>query len=47
MELLGNNTKIPPLRPHDERGKTATAGKTTPAGKMRITEKEVEITDVA
>ena len=33
--------------PHDERGKTATGGKTTVAGKMRITEKDVEITDIA
>ena len=31
----------------DESGKIATAGKTTLAGKTRITEKDVEITDVA
>ena len=32
---------------NDERGKTAAAGETTLAGKTRITERDVEITDVA
>ena len=31
---------------NDERGKNATSGKTTLAGKTRITEKDVEVTDV-